>query len=193
MIPILQYHKLSLLDGLLSKGRLVLLSYEQKDLDFSQRLQFWLKECDQFFEQHNGPVQRSKIKTLHTDFVAVLRGNDPFTFQKFESNKRAQAMNIGYRIAKEALQVVIDYYNKIEALLEEARQLIGQIVLAALQGVLISITEFESAGTQGALDLLWRKIATDKQLLLVQKKVLLNVSRIDALLLLEEVRDSMKE
>jgi len=193
MIPILQYHKLSLLDGLLSKGRQVLMSYEQKDLDFAQKLQFWLQECDQFFELHNGPVQRSKIKTLHTDFVAVLRGTDPFTFQKFESNKRAQAMNIGYRITKEALQVVMDYYNKIDILLEDARQLIGQIILAALQGGMITITEFESAASQPALEVIWKKIALDKQLVLVQKKVLLNVSRIDALLILEEVRDAMKE
>jgi hypothetical protein len=193
MIPLLQYHKLSLLDGLLSKGRLVLLSYEEKDLDFAQKLKNWLHECDQFFEQHNGPVQRSKIKTLYTDFVSVLRGIDPFTFQKFESNKRAQAMSIGYRITKDALQVVMDYYNKIETLLEEARQLIGQIVLAALQAGLISLAELENTQTQPALDLLWKKIATDKQLLVVQKKVLLNVSRIDALLLLEEVRDSIME
>jgi hypothetical protein len=193
MIPLLQYHKLSLLDGLLSKGRLVLVSYENKDLDFAQKLKIWLQECDQFFEQHNGPVQRSKIKTLHTDFTAVLRGIDPFSFQKFESNKRAQAMHIGYRITKDALQVVMDYYNKIDTLLEEARQLIGQIILAALQGGSIALAEFESAQTQTALDLLWKKIALDKQLLVVQKKVLLNVSRIDALLLLEEVRDAMKE
>lgn len=193
MIPLLQYHKLSLLDGLLSKGRQVLVSYEEKDLDFAQKLKVWLLECDQFFEQHNGPVQRSKIKTLHTDFVAVMRGTDPFTFQKFESNKRAQAMNIGYRITKDALQVVMDYYNKIDNLLEEARQLIGQIILAAFQAGLISLAEFESANSQQALDSLWKKIALDKQLVLVQKKVLLNVSRIDALLLLEEVRDAMKE
>jgi hypothetical protein len=193
MIPILQYHKLSLLDALLSKGRQVLVSYEEKDLDFAQKLKLWLQECDQFFEQHNGPVQRSKIKTLHTDFAAVLRGIDPFTFQKFESNKRAQAMNIGYRITKDALQVVMDYYNKIAALLEEARQLIGQIILAALQGGIIALPELEIAATQPALDLIWKKIAADKQLILVQKKVLLNVSRIDALLLLEEVRDAMKE
>ncbi len=193
MIPILQYHKLSLLDALLSKGRQVLVSYEEKDLDYAHKLKLWLQECDQFFEQHNGPVQRSKIKTLHTDFAAVLRGIDPFTFQKFESNKRAQAMNIGYRITKDALQVVMDYYNKIAALLEEARQLIGQIILAALQGGIIALPELEIAATQPALDLIWKKIAADKQLILVQKKVLLNVSRIDALLLLEEVRDAMKE
>lgn len=193
MIPLLQYHKLALLDGLLSKGRQVLVSYEEKDLDFAHRLKGWLQECDQFFEQHNGPVQRSKIKTLHTDFATVLRGIDPFTFQKFESNKRAQAMSIGYRITKEALLVVMDYYNKIESLLEEARQLIGQIVLAALQGGVITMIELENSNTQAKLDVLWKKIATDKQLVLVQKKVLINVSRIDALLLLEEVRDAMKE
>ncbi|HSC54880.1 MAG TPA: hypothetical protein VLC98_14705 [Phnomibacter sp.] len=193
MIPLLQYHKLALLDGLLSKGRLVLSSYEEKDLDFASKLKDWLQESDQFFERHNGPVQRSKIKTLHTDFAAVMRGTDPFTFQKFESNKRANAMNIGYRITKDALQVVMDYYTKIDTLLEDARQLIGQIVLAALQGGLITQSEFETATTQPALDLLWKKIATDKQLVVVQKKVLLNVSRIDALLLLEEVRAALKE
>lgn len=193
MIPLLQYHKLALLEELMTGARQVFAAYEQRDFHFDDKLKAWLQQCDRFFEQHNGPVERSRIKELYTDFITLLRGTDPFTFAKIESQKRAQELNIGYRIAKQALEVVTHYYEKVDARLKEAEQLIGQLLLAMLQADMITMAALAKVKTQRQLEALWKKMGEDKQLLVVQKKVLLQISRYDAVLLLEKCLAALRQ
>ncbi|MCU0335252.1 MAG: hypothetical protein MUF62_09415 [Chitinophagaceae bacterium] len=193
MIPLLQYHKLALLESLMTGARQVFAAYEQRDFHFDDKLKAWLQQCDQFFEQHNGPVERSRIKELYTDFITLLRGTDPYTFTKIESQKRAQELNIGYRIAKQALEVVTVYYEKVDARLKEAEQLIGQLLLAMLQAEMITMVALGKIKTQRQLEALWKKMGEDKQLLVVQKKVLLQISRYDAVLLLEKCLAALRQ
>lgn len=193
MIPLLQYHKLALLEDLMTGARQVFVAYEQRDFQFDDKLKAWLQQCDQFFEQHNGPVERSRIKELYTDFITLLRGTDPYTFTKIESQKRAQELNIGYRIAKQALEVVTHYYEKVDARLKEAEQLIGQLLLAMLQAEMITMAALAKVKTQRQLEALWKKMGEDKQLLVVQKKVLLQISRYDAVLLLEKCLAALRQ
>lgn len=192
MIPVLQYHKLELLDKLMLDGRKVFASYEIRDYYFDDQLKQWLQHCDQFFEQHNGPVERSKMKTLFTDFATLLRGTDPYSFEKIERNKRAHELTIGYRIAREALQVLMDYYQLVYNRLEESKNLIGQMVLAMLQAGIITTNDIQKMTTQKHSETLWQKMAKDNQLLLVQQKVLLQTSKYDAIILLGLVLTALR-
>jgi hypothetical protein len=71
--------------------------------------------------------------------------------------------------------------------------MIGQLLLAMLQAEMITMAALAKVKTQPQLEALWKKMGEDKQLLLVQKKVLLQISRYDAVLLLEKCLAALRQ
>lgn len=69
--------------------------------------------------------------------------------------------------------------------------MISQILLAGLQGGLLTDTLLDSTNTESELQKLWKLLSTDGNLALAQRRVLMSVSIYDALLLLEELIGGM--
>jgi len=76
--------------------------------------------------------------------------------------------------------------------LHRAEDLIGQILLASIQKGLISDADIRDTVTQDAIETLWRSIASDADIALGEKRVLLIVSRFDVYLLIDTLLSGLR-
>lgn len=115
------------------------------------------------------------IQSLKAELMTALRGIHPITLEKPSVRRHEMQTAIAFRVLQSIESRVRSDLEPLDETLRRAEDLLGQIVAAAMQkGALL-----------GAPEALWNTIAADAELAVAQKRVLLMVSRTDALLLLE--------
>lgn len=182
MIAPLQYQQLPLLEELIRSGMQRIEDYEQASLDLHGKTDAWLDETIEFFKQFNGIGNESHMKVLKGDHAMIQAGSDPAGQGHVALTRRSHRRQATYKVIKQGLETLNNHYASIDAKLKEAAATIEQIVLAALQGKLLSDEDLKSNADQ-----VWAKMNTDSNLNLMQKKILLTVSKFDALLLLGDL------
>jgi hypothetical protein len=94
----------------------------------------------------------------------------------------------------QALEVQLrTYYLVGDEKLQQARELISQIIVAALQGGLLTNLDIKNIKTQKQTEAAWKKLGEDANISLGQKRVLLIVSPYDAFILFDELITTLKK
>ncbi len=187
MITPLQYQQIPLLEQLIRTGMQRIEDYEQASLDLHGKTDAWLDETIDFFRQFNGIGNESQMKVLKGDHAMIQAGSDPAGQGHIALTRRSHRRQATYKVIKQGIEVLNNHYEAIDSKLKQAGNLIEQIVLAALQANLLSNDDLNLPGEQ-----LWSKMRADNNLQLMQKKILLSVSKFDALLLLSDITAAIK-
>ena len=183
------HQDLQRLAGYLDGVRRLGAAYRNRAFDLDDRLEPWLAELEDFFQQRpKSATQSAAFATLRNQLETARRGVDPVTREPRKTGRRALVATTASAILETATAHLTDAYTGGHRKLEEATQLLQPTLLSALQAGFLSTTDVEAAkASPDAAGLLWDAMAGRVELRQVTQRVLLLVTRQDALLLLFEV------
>jgi hypothetical protein len=133
------------------------------------------------------PDKESQIHSLQAEIVTAQRGINPYTLQRQTLRRNEMLQTVQFKILQALeLQLRTDY-TAAEETLQQASVLVSQIIVAAVQGGLLNDTDIKKLNTQQDIENAWKKLDADANILFGKKRVLLLVSKFDALILFVEL------
>jgi hypothetical protein len=186
MIPLL-HQKIQRLAELLNDGSGALRAYAEGTSDFEQKTVAWLEKSRQYYTEAEQPDQVTRVSSCQADVATLNRGYHPQTFLKIERERRTTRNTQIYRSTQQLLGMLEEDYDKVDSRLETAQELVRQLVLNVLQMQIVDEETLRNRAGQEDLEAIWKTIGQDSTLSLFQKKIILNCSLPDAIILLDKV------
>jgi hypothetical protein len=157
--------------------------YNARDMDAGIALKRALDQAIANYKELGKSNQESHLHTLQAEWVMAQRGINPQTLEKVTVRRNELANGTMFKVMQRAQQQLAADIEDVEMVLKEAGALLGQIIVAALQGRLIAPADIQAADSPDKIEMLWKQLGNDANILLGQQRVLLLVSRFDALLI----------
>ncbi len=186
MITLL-HQKTKQLSELLLEGAAVLTAYTEGDYAFDRKTVDLLEKAHRYYTEAQQPDHVAKVCTCQADVVTLSRGYHPQTFLKIERERRSVRSTQTYRSVQQLLLVLEEDYVKVVSKLEASEELVKQLVLNVLQMQIIDEATLRNRSSQEDLETIWKRIGQEPNLNLFQKKIILNSSSTDSLILLDQV------
>jgi hypothetical protein len=164
----------------------VLAKYNRQDFDTGTALSQLLDESVQVYHDQGYPARENNSITLKAELNTAMRGIHPLSLEKLVTGRHTMQASIMFRCLQSLAEMLRQDIAQTENRLQEAKELVGQVIIAALQTGLLDGTTLKKIKTQKDLEAFWEGIAKDSNIALGQKRLLLTVSRFDVLLLCEE-------
>jgi hypothetical protein len=186
------YNEIKELTALVQQLNSVLDKYNRKELDLFPNLLQWLGNAIQFYKEQGQAEKESKFQILKSEFVTAQRNINPITFEKVTLHRHELQATIAFKILQAAeLQLRNDLLLDKDRL-QEAKDLATQVIIAGLQGGIITPEKIQDVKTQKDLEALWAMLSADANIALGQKRILLAVSIYDVWILLDELLAALK-
>ncbi|MRG48933.1 hypothetical protein GFS24_27730 [Chitinophaga sp. SYP-B3965] len=165
--------------------------FSKKDYDTDKALKQLLDNAIKVYKDAGFTDKESQLQVLRAELTSIEKNIHPLTYEKVTIRKGEMKMSICLKILQSIEQLLRHDYTYCTDKLQEVRNMISQILLAGLQGGLITDTLLDSTNTESELQKLWKLLATDANIALAQRRVLMSVSIYDVLLLMEELIGGM--
>lgn len=171
----------------------VMNKYSQHDFDTSEALLSFLNTGADTFKALGQAANETWAQGLKTEFMTARRGVNPLTSSKQALGRQEMQRNTWFRILQQAETKLMADYEATLSRINEAEALVGQIVIAALQAGQLTDEMVARAKEQADFEQLWRLLSSDANINVGQKRVLLLVSEIDALILFGDVLNKITQ
>lgn len=165
--------------------------FSKKDFDTDKALKQLLDNAIKVYKDAGFTDKESQLQLMRAELTSVEKGIHPLTYEKIMVRKGEMKMSICLKTLQSLEQLLRSDFSHCNDKLQEARDMISQILLAALQGGLVTDALLDSTNTESELQKLWKLLATDANIALGQRRVLMSVSIYDVLLLMEELIGGM--
>jgi hypothetical protein len=184
MIKLL-HSKISGLENILKESADINKYLMHNHVELDVQLMKLIGKCYEAFKE-DSVVISSKAKVLQAEWALCCKGTDPLTLIKPSNNKREMQTSHAVRILRETVLLLSNEHEKCTNKIETVTEIMGQIVLVALQNIIITDDDVANASTQDKLEDAWKKIGTENNLKIMQKKILLSVGIFDAYIVLDK-------
>jgi hypothetical protein len=175
------------INGLLAAVSTVLRKLAGRDLDTEAALEKTLAQAVDVFQKIDAAAQASQCELLKAELASAQQGINPYTLQKPATGRREMRRAVMLRIAQTLQAATSEERAAIRARLKEAREIVQQIMLSALQSGLLTRARLEAASTEADAAALWREFGQQDALLAIRKKVHLLIGVFDAQILCGDV------
>lgn len=176
---------LKLLTGVLEK-------FNSRDYNTQIALLSYLDESIKIYNDLGRIQRESELQLLKAEIITAQRGISPITFEKKTINRHEMENTISFKVLQSSEQQLRSDILENENTLKQAKDLVSQIIVASIQLDLLNTDKINAIKTSKDIDDLWVNIGADANINLGQKRVLLIVSKYDALLLFEDLLSSIK-
>ena len=165
----------------------VLQKYNRRDLDAEAALE---RIIDSAIESYSGvqEVNRvSQLESLKAEVVTAQHGINPYTLEKVTLGRRQMKGTVAFRVLQSLQSMLSQEMTAIDSKLQDAEDMVQQILLSALQSGVVTLKELEDADSQNAVEAIWKVVEKDGTLLVAKKKVILSVGVYDGIILCDKV------
>jgi hypothetical protein len=166
--------------------------YNSKDFETDTALKLALDEALLVYKDLGKSNQQSQFEALMAEWVTAQRGINPITLEKVTVRRHEMLGTVKFKVMQRAQQQLAMDVEAVEAVLNEATTLVSQIIVAALQAGLITPADIQRADNADAVEMIWKNLDTDNNILLGQQRVLLMISRYDALLIFGDLLQQLR-
>ncbi|OLY91193.1 hypothetical protein SAMN05444008_11266 [Cnuella takakiae] len=187
------HHEVQQYEGLLQLLNGLFEKYNTRDPDVLPALQAWLDKAIATYRGMGKSGLENMALSWKADLVTALRNINPATLERVTQHRYQMQVAIAYRLLQAAGAQLQSDLQGCRQNLDAARSLAAQLVTAALQNGVVTDEQLEAAASQEALEELWKDMAADAGIALGQKRLLMQVSRYDVWILLEEILASIAE
>lgn len=177
---------------LLQKITATLKKYNDRDLDAAIVLEKTLDACIAAYAKSGKADKESRFESLKSELVTASRGVNPYTLEKVQLRRNEMIKNTAFRILQNGEEIIREELKEINIKIQQAEELLSQIILAALQAGLIIQAQLKNINTQAKIEKLWKDIGNDPNLNIAHKKVQLMVSQPDITVLLDQIITALK-
>lgn len=166
--------------------------YNNRDLDAAIALQKTLDACIAVYSKNGKPDKESRFESLKSELTTAQRGVNPYTLEKVQLRRQEMIRNTAFRVLQSGEEIVRLELAEINGKLQQAEELLSQIVLAALQNNLVPQAELKNINTQVKIEKFWKDLGNDPNFSIAGKKVQLMVSQADITVLLDQIIGRLK-
>jgi len=166
--------------------------YDDQQPELHRSLVTLLDLTAAMYRDRGRPEKESHTASMKAELTTALRGVNPITLEKPPSRRHEMQSTIAFKVLQSLEVELRGSFGEATASLQQAEELIGQIILASVQKGLISDVQIRETITQAAIESLWRAIGADADIRFAQKRVLLVVSAFDASLLIDKVLTNLR-
>lgn len=187
------YHNnISKLEALQEQLNLVFVKYNSRDFDTDTALVQYLSEAVTIYQALGKKDRESQLLSLKAEFLTAQRGINPITFEKITIRRNEMVNTICFKILQ-AVELFLrtDLQQQMQ-IIHDAKEIVVQIIIAGLQANIITDASLKQIKKQAQIEVLWKLLSTDANIALGQKRVLLQVSKYDVWVLMDEVLASLK-
>lgn len=157
--------------------------YNDRGLGVNESLLRVLDDVTGVYRDRGRQERVSQVLSMKAEVVTAQRAIHPVTLEKIAVRRHEMQMAIAFKVLQSVEARLREDLETTLETLERARDLLSQIIIAGFQKGLITDATIAAMTTQGAIEAWWTAIAADADIALAQKRVLLLVSRFDAILL----------
>lgn len=184
-----EQHKLQ---ALLTELNQTLFKFNNRDFDAHQSVINILKLVINGFEVMGNTVKQSEVQVLLSEMLTAKTGINPVTFQKQTTGRLELLNTIIFKVLQQLQIILSQCYSQNEEKLLQAKELVSQIIAAALQSGLITQADIKKYKSPADAEKYCARITKDNNIALGERRVLLIVSRYDCLLLFDEMITALK-
>ncbi|RPE08029.1 hypothetical protein EGT74_13220 [Chitinophaga lutea] len=166
--------------------------YSRKDFDTERTLKLLLDKIIARYKEGGHTDRESQAQLLRAELATAERGIHPQTHERVTLRKSDMKTGVQLKVLQTLEHLLRDEYAAGNVKLQEAREVMVQIMLAGLQHGILNDAILAGANTEAALQGIWKALSADSNIALAQKRVLMTVSMYDALIILEALAAQMK-
>ncbi|MEO6136904.1 MAG: hypothetical protein ABIP35_17245 [Ginsengibacter sp.] len=187
------YNEKIKIGGLLTQLNSTMELFSARHYDADKLLVQLMKDCIQMYKDLGYSEKESQVQSMQAEWAISQRGINPYTLVRQITRRNEMTATVAFKILQ-AIEILLrnDYVAGDEKI-GQASDLISQIIVAALQANLLTDVEIKKIKTQKEIESTWKKLGSDSNLLLGQKRVLLLVSRFDALIIFDDLLTPLKK
>jgi hypothetical protein len=178
--------------AVLVKLNVAMEKFSSKDHDADASLLQVLVDAIEMYKELGYTEKESQVQMLRTEFVTAQRGVNPITFEKQLTRRHEMVTTICFKVLQAVESILRTDLADKDAKLLEAKELVAQIIVAALQVGLLKDIDINKIRNQHDLETEWAILGKDANISLGQKRVLLIINKYDALILFDELLSSFK-
>jgi len=166
--------------------------YNSNELDATASLQATLDTCIAAYVKNGKADKVSRFESLKAELITALRGVNPYTLEKVQLRRNEMIKNTAFKILQNAEDIIRLDLQEINEKIQQAQDLISQILLAALQSGLILLIDLQNLKTHATIEELWKQIGNDPNFTIAHKKVKLLVSGTDVVIFIDQIISALK-
>jgi hypothetical protein len=186
------YNENQKISGLLVLLNSVMKKFSSKDYDTDVMLLQCLDDCINTY-QNLGRIQReSQLQSLRAEFITAQRGINPVTLERQNTRRNEMTNAIAFKVIQSTEQQLRQDFIENENILRQAGDLISQIIIASIQGGLLTDKDITNIKETNEVEDAWNKISLDTNISIGQKRVLLLASKYDAIIMFGDLLLTLK-
>jgi hypothetical protein len=166
--------------------------YNDRNPELNEALIVLLDAAAAAYRERGRAERESFTISLKAEFTTALRGINPITLEKLTVRRHEMQGTIAFKVLQSLESQLRNQLLEATEPLQQAENLVGQILAAGIQKGLISDAAIRDTTTQEAIETLWRSIGSDADIALAQKRVLLLVSSFDISLLIDKLLSALR-
>jgi hypothetical protein len=167
--------------------------YSRKEFDTDIALKVLLDKAATRYKESGHTDKESQARLLQAELATAERGIHPETRERVTTRRSDMKMGVQLKILQTLEHLLREELAAANGRLQEARDMLTQILLAAMQGGILNDAVLAKINTEADLQALWKMLAAENNIALVQKRILMMVSMYDGLLLMEELVTLMNQ
>ena len=181
------HYKKQRVEELIAKQSLLNTLYIERSFSFDTQLMDFMKENEVFFEQLGESGKISQISQLNIYFETAQKGINPQTLEKLKIGKRENMWISAYYVLDGMSDLLQESLSKVEFEINQATELMEQVILSAIQSGLIGDNDLKELHTQESIKKLWENLTQNQQVKLIERKLKLSVMQDDIIIICDKV------
>src|SRR5687767_6329997 len=162
------YNEISRLNGVLQELNAVMEKYSTRDFDLVESLLQWLNNAIKVYKEQGYAEKESQLQSLKAEVVTAQRGYHPVSLEKVMVQRQEMKYTAVFKVLQCAEQQLRGDVAVGKERLEEAGNLVRQVIIAGIQNGMITQEMIGKIKTQADIEATWQALSKDANIALGQ-------------------------
>jgi len=166
--------------------------FVKKEYDLDKTLTQLLKKVQHYFQQVGESTKESDVSQLKNYLDLAVSGIDPIKLERVKTRRRETVRIACFHCLSNLGDIINSSLLGIEEALYKSEEMLKQVTLSAYQSKLINDKMINAIKSIDDASLLWEKLTTNEQILVIDKKLRLEINYQDINILFDKTLAKLK-
>jgi len=166
--------------------------FVKKEYDLDKTLTQLLKKVQDYFQQVGESTKESDVSQLKNYLDLAVSGIDPIKLERVKTRRRETVRIACFHCLSNLGDIINSSLLGIEEALYKSEEMLKQVTLSAYQSKLINDKMINAIKSIDDAALLWEKLTTNEQIMVIDKKLRLEINYQDINILFDKTLAKLK-
>ena len=166
--------------------------FVKKEYDLDKTLTQLLKKVQDYFQQVGESTKESDVSQLKNYLDLAVSGIDPIKLERVKTRRRETVRIACFHCLSNLGDIINSSLLGIEEALYKSEEMLKQVTLSAYQSKLINDKMINAIKSIDEAALLWEKLTTNEQIMVIDKKLRLEINYQDINILFDKTLAKLK-